>query len=259
MKSRIAFYLSNSLGLVAFFWPFIGAISNLDFSLIQSSSLAIVVAIFAISIVAFDLSAGLMDSKAVAIVGVMTALIAALRLLGAGAIGVEPMWFLLILTARVFGARLGYAMGALSMAVSAFLTGGVGPWLSFQMFAAGWVALGVGIIPRDLRGKLEISILAIYGAFSSFLFGLLMDLQLWPWLAGNLTQLSFSPDLGTSENVFRYLTFHFATALSWDIPRAITTSVLILIAGPAIVHSLRRAEGKIRVTSHEKVRVEPSR
>ncbi|MEY3094601.1 MAG: hypothetical protein RLZZ317_1104, partial [Actinomycetota bacterium] len=32
MKSRIAFYLSNSLGLVAFFWPFIGAISNLDFS-----------------------------------------------------------------------------------------------------------------------------------------------------------------------------------------------------------------------------------
>jgi energy-coupling factor transport system substrate-specific component len=41
------------------------------------------------------------------------------------------MFLLIILTGYVFGARVGFLMGALSLMVSALITGGVGPWLPF--------------------------------------------------------------------------------------------------------------------------------
>ena len=254
-KSRTLFALANLFGFLTFFWPFFDWLPGKELSTLQSSGLAMLISFNAILIIAFDLSAGLLDSKTVAIVGVMTALIASLRLLGAGAIGIEPMWFMLILTARIFGPRLGFSIGILAMGVSALLTGGIGPWLAFQMFAAGWIGIAVGIIPKSFRNKLELFALALYGVIASLVFGILMDLQLWPWLAGNLTQLSYDSNLGAVDNLGRFLSFHFATALSWDIPRAITTAILILIAGPAIVQSLRRAEAKISITSHARQQV----
>ena len=33
------------------------------------------------------------------------------------------------------------------------VTGGVGPWLPFQMLGASWVAMGAGLLPRDPRKK----------------------------------------------------------------------------------------------------------
>jgi len=49
------------------------------------------------------------------------------------------MWFVLILSARVFGPSFGFLLGALSMFLSALITGGFGPWLAYQSFAAGWI------------------------------------------------------------------------------------------------------------------------
>jgi energy-coupling factor transport system substrate-specific component len=36
------------------------------------------------------------------------------------------------------------------------------------------------------------------------------------------------------------VTFHFATAMAWDVPRAIFTSTLIAITGTAVLSALRR-------------------
>ena len=42
----------------------------------------------------------------------------------------------------------GFVLGALTMFASALITGGVGPWLPFQMFGAAWVGFFAGCLPR---------------------------------------------------------------------------------------------------------------
>ena len=43
------------------------------------------------------------------------------------------------------------------------------------------------------------------------------------------------------ENLHRFLVFTLATSLGWDIGRAVTTAVLVLITGKAVLGALRRA------------------
>lgn len=248
-----AIFLGNILGVIAFSWPLYLPESEFWNQSLDATWLAALLGALAIFLIVAQISAGLLDSKSVAIVSVLVALIAALRLLGAGAVGVEPMWFLLILASRVIGPQLGYSTAIISLLVSALLTGGIGPWLPFQIFAAGWIALGVHLIPREFSQRVEIALLALYGAFSSFLFGALMDLQLWPWLLGTDTQLSYSPGASIASNLERFIVFHFATAMAWDLPRAVITATLIAISGRAILSSLRRAQRRLAATSSWKL------
>jgi energy-coupling factor transport system substrate-specific component len=186
-------------------------------------------------------SSGALDSKTVALLAVMSALIAALRPMGTGAVGIEPMWFLLILTSRIFGPSFGFLLGVLSVFLSSFLTGGLGPWVAYQCFAAGWIGLGVALIPHRLRGTKEIAALVVYGIISAEFFGVAMDLQFWPWALGTDSQLSYLPGADFTENISRFFSYHFLSAMAWDIPRALFTSILIVIAGKPILQALRRA------------------
>jgi energy-coupling factor transport system substrate-specific component len=68
-----------------------------------------------------------------------------------------------------------------------------------------------------------------------------MDLQFWPWVLGSSTQLSYIPGGALSENFSRFITFHFASSMAWDIPRAILTSVLIAMTATPFLRALRRA------------------
>ena len=47
-----------------------------------------------------------------------------------------------------FGPRFGLLLGLTAMAVSAVITGGLGPWLPFQMLALGWMGAGAGWLGR---------------------------------------------------------------------------------------------------------------
>jgi energy-coupling factor transport system substrate-specific component len=182
-----------------------------------------------------------LGSKNVAFLGILSALVAALRPLGIGAIGIEPMWFALILASRAMGPTFGFLLGALSMLLSALLTGGIGPWLGYQVFAAALIGFGVGMIPSRIRGRLEIIILAIYGALAAEIFGIAMDLQFWPWALGGDTELSYRAGAPLSENLSHFISYHYLSALAWDLPRAIITVVLILVAGKPALNALRRA------------------
>lgn len=235
---RTAFVLSvaSLLSAAGFLWPFFFVGENLPQTQLffwgaVASSLVVVV---------LQISSQQLDAKSVALLGVLSALIAALRPLGAGAVGIEPMWFVLILSARVFGASFGFLLGMISMFVSALMTGGVGPWLGYQVFAAAWIGLLAGSLPKKTRGGYEILMLICYSIFAAGLFGILMDLQFWPWALGSNTQLSYLPNGDLSENVSRFITFHFATAMAWDVPRAIFTSTLIAFTGGAVLSALRR-------------------
>ena len=79
---------------------------------------------------------------------------------------------------------------------------------------------------------------------SAEFFGIAMDLQFWPWALGTDTQLSYLAGAPIAENLSRFVSYHFLSALAWDIPRAIFTATLISIAGSSILHTLRRAHTK---------------
>ena len=235
-RTTFVLCVASLLSAAGFLWPFFFVGKNLP----QTQLFFWGAVAFSLVVVVLQISSQQLDAKSVALLGVLSALIAALRPLGAGAVGIEPMWFVLILSARVFGASFGFLLGMISMFVSALMTGGVGPWLGYQVFAAAWIGLLAGSLPKKTRGGYEILMLICYSIFAAGLFGILMDLQFWPWALGSSTQLSYLPNGDLSENVARFITFHFATAMAWDVPRAIFTSTLIAFTGSAVLSALRR-------------------
>jgi len=239
-RTLIVLSFTSAISACGFLWPFLFNAKSVPLASIffwAASAFAIVLFII-------EISNESLDTKSIALLGVLTAIVAALRPLGAGAVGIEPMWFVLILSARVFGSSFGFILGLTSILTSALLTGGIGPWLGYQLFAAGWIGLFAGWLPKKLRGKPEIFLLVLYAIAASFIFGLLMDLQFWPWALGLETQLSYIPQGDIVTNLHRFIIFHFATSMAWDIPRAILTSVLIIISAPAILGALRRTKFK---------------
>ena len=240
-RSKVALLLVSTTVFAGFTWPFyVQSQSSAHFA--QYFFWAAVPA--SIFLLIAQLSDSGLDAKSVALLGTLAALLAALRPLGAGAVGLEPMWFLLILAARVFGSAFGFLLGVLGMLASALLTGGFGPWLAYQLFAAGLVGLFAGSFPARIKGRAEIFLLIFIAVLASLIFGLLMDLQFWPWALGGDTQLSYLPGAPIWENLNRFITFHFLSSMAWDIPRAVLTSTLIVITAPAVLSALRRTRTK---------------
>ena len=71
------------------------------------------------------------------------------------------------------GPSFGFASGALTMLLSAVLTAGLGPWLPYQMLAAGWVGMGAGYVGRiSGRGSSPktIAALSLYGCAAGFAY-----------------------------------------------------------------------------------------
>jgi energy-coupling factor transport system substrate-specific component len=196
--------------------------------------------VLVLAVLLAEVADGGIDAKALAMLGVLSAVGAALRPLGAGTAGVETMFFLVVLAGRVFGAGFGFALGCTSLFASALLTGGVGPWLPYQMFGCAWVGLGAGLLP-PARGRKELALLAVYGAVSAFAYGFMLNLSFWPFALGDDTALSFVPGDAVVSNLHRYVVFDATTSLGWDTGRAVTNGVLILVAGRPILAALRRS------------------
>ena len=234
------------VGVLAFCWPLLIAPGS---ALGQSATAPLILAVvLAASLVVtlVAVSDGGMDVRAVAMLGVLSAVGALLRPVAAGTGGVESVFVLLVLGARVFGPGFGFLLGVATMFASAMLTGGVGPWLPYQMLAAGWVGLGAGLLPdrigrRELRGIGELVLLAVYGAVAAVGYGLVMNLSYWPFLAGAGTGISFVAGGPLAENVPRFLTYSVVTSLPWDLARAVTTVVGVAVLGHVLLVTLRRA------------------
>ena len=238
-RSGLVIALASFVGLVSFLWPFV-----VDARRIGASDTAPVIfgllLLLVLAVLVAQISEGGIDSKALAMLGVLSAANAALRPLGAGTAGIETVFFLLVLAGRALGPGFGFTLGCTSLFASALVTGGVGPWLPYQMFGCAFIGLGAGLLPRA-GGRLEMVMLASYGAASAFLFGFLLNLSFWPFSIDASTRLSYLPGAAASVNLHRYLLFDAATSLGWDAGRAVTTTACILVAGPAVLAALRRA------------------
>ncbi len=254
MLKRTSFMLLpvSILGLFSFTWPLF--LPDLDNSFLHGDNAKYVAALLlpvALLLFLIEINHGALDARAVALLGVFSAIISALRLVGAGAIGIEPIWFFLILVGRVFGPSFGFTLGVISIFISGLISGGIGPWLAFQMLAGAWVAMFAGLLPKRITGKMEIFLLTLYAVIATQVFGILMNLQLWPWLLGTDTQLSFVAGDSVLANLHRFFIFHVATSLAWDIPRAVFTVILIITTATPILVTLKRAKIKLSTKTSE--------
>lgn len=257
------FVVASAIGLLAFSWPFLApfiAIPHGGFVTLA----ALVATAAAISLLGLSFS-GLGDSRVLALVGVLAALAAAARLFSAGAGGIEFIFVVVILAGRALGPRAGFAVGALGLVVSSMMWGGFGPWTPFQALAIGWVGASAGLIPAALKAfpRLEVGVLAICGAVSSYLFGALMNLWFWPLAIGSGTSISLAEDEGVWANLGRFMVYCLTTStLTWDSVRAVTTVVTLALIGLPALKALRRVsavrglDGEVlglRVMEHERV------
>jgi energy-coupling factor transport system substrate-specific component len=232
--------VASALGLVAFTWPlFVDPVGSENLAHSGDAPWIFLVLLpLLFAVIVAELAEGALDAKAVALLGVLAACGAALRLPG-GVTGFEPMFFLFIPAGRVFGRGFGFVLGAVTMFASALITGGVGPWLPFQMFGAAWVGFFAGCLP-PARGRAELVLLATYGFVAGLVYGLLLNMWFWPYGVSAGSDLSFVPGAGLAENLRRFWAFHLATSLGWDLPRAVMNAVLVLALGAPVLAALRR-------------------
>ena len=238
-RSVAMLVLASGIGLVAFLWPFVVAPRRFGSS--ETAPLMFgVLLVLVLAVVLAEVADGGIDAKALAMLGVLSAVTAALRPLDAGTAGVELVFFVLVLAGRVYGPGFGFVLGCTSLFASALITGGVGPWLPYQMFGCAWVGLLAGLLPR-VRGRVEVLMLAVYGALSGYLFGILLDLSFWPFSLDPHSSIAYLPGAPFATQWHRFLVFDATTSLGWDTGRAITNFVCICLAGPAVLAILRRA------------------
>lgn len=181
-------------------------------------------------------------AKSTALLGVLVAIDATLRLVPT-LLGASPIFPLILLTGYVFGASMGFQMGALTLLVSAFLTGGIGPWLPFQMIVAGWVGLTAGWIPRSIEERYRRWALLGLGAFWGFGYGAIMNLWSWPFAAPGLSEdagLYWNASLDAAESVSHYSQFYLVTSAGYDLFRAVANVLILLVIGPSVVATLER-------------------
>lgn len=273
MKSRLlnlALYLASILtGLLALLYPFLlpalasgketGGMRSgeMPFMMMLLLGLCLLVLLYEVQGQSSG-SASRPAAAMIALLGVLVAINSALRFLETaipGPGGFTPIFFLIILTGYVFGGRFGFLMGALTLLVSALVTGGVGPWLPSQMFTAGWVGMSAGLLRPLVRTldssgsggtrirkspiSLEILLLSAFGLLWGFLYGAIMNLWEWPFIAGPQTQ-SWAPGISLITTLQHYGVFYLATSLVWDVIGAIGNVLLLLAFGAPTLRALRR-------------------
>jgi len=238
--------LASLLGLWAFLSPFFTPETRGEMT-INNAHLNDAPLIFALLfglcllVIVASLETRELNSQFVAVLGVLVAINATLRLIP-GLAGFSAVFFLPILCGYVFGADFGFLLGALSLLLSAFITSGVGPWLPFQMFAAGWSGMVSGWLPRfKHHPRLELGLLIGWGSASGFLFGAVMNLWFWPFMIASPDGLdAWTPGIGLLETLTHYGIFYVATSLWWDAARALGNMLLLLLVGVPILRLLRR-------------------
>ncbi len=255
-RSALILAAASVAGLLAFGWPLLVRTAPAAATQQAQSPLLFLIIVPVLLIVTVtQLIDGGLDSKALAMLGVLSAVNAALRPISAGTAGIELVFFLLILAGRVFGPGFGFLLGCSSLFASALLTAGVGPWLPFQMLAAGWIGLGAGMLPRRIfdrtvRGRWEIALLAGYGVIAAYGYGLLLNLSYWPFALSvgfGEPGLAYVAGAPVAENLQHFVVFTLLTSTAgWDTGRALTNVAAIVLLGPGVLEVLRRAARRAR-------------
>lgn len=248
----VALYLlAGIIGILALIYPFVavaatnnsaGASTALTTPLLTTLLISLCLAVLLV-----ELQGQAAGAKTVAALGILVAATATLRFIEVaipGPAGFSPIFAPIILGGYVFGARFGFLLGAMTLLVSALMTAGVGPWLPYQMFTAGWVGLTAGWLPHLKRGRGELFLLLGFAFVWGFLYGAIMNLYTWPYFAGD-SATTWTPGVGVADTIRRYAAFYVATSLLWDSAAAVGNVILILALGLPTVKALDRFQSRM--------------
>ena len=196
--------------------------------------------------------------KLQALLGVLVAINATLRFAETaipGPAGFSPIFFLIVLTGYAYGGHFGFLMGALTLLVSALITGGVGPWLPYQMLTAGWVGLTAPLcrLPVHLahaQGRWpERVVLTAFSVLWGFAYGFIINLWFWPFMVGPGSQ-AWQAGLSLWETVQRYLAFYVTTSLLWDVARAAGNFIIMALFAMPVLKALQRFQRRFAFSYH---------
>jgi energy-coupling factor transport system substrate-specific component len=239
----LAYVLIAAVGVAAFLYPFWlpqSALAN-DAHSGDAPLVAALVGALVVGAIGLEVRNGTMNGATVALLGVLSASAGVMRLFALPG-GGNGIFFLVILAGAAFGPRFGLLLGLCAMAVSAVITGGIGPWLPFQMLALGAMGASAGLVGRatkNLGPGVEVAALVVFGWAWGFLYGAIMNLWFWPFVIGQ-GPLAWHPGLTVGETLHRYWSFYLVTSLGWDAAGALTNAVLIALTGRALLRSMRR-------------------
>jgi len=243
LRPAAVYALMLVVGMAAFLYPFwLPAEAFPDQAHGGDAPLvAALIGTLVVGAVALEVRRGTMNGATVAVLGVLSAFAGLLRLVDLPGNN-AGLLFLVVLAGAAFGPRFGLLLGICAMATSAVITGGIGPWLPFQMLALGWMGGAAGLLGRvtaRLDPRLEVAALTAYGWGWSFVYGAIMNLWSWPFLRGD-GPTSWRPGLGFTGTLEHYWSFYVATSFGWDAATALCNALLIALTGSAVLRTLRR-------------------
>jgi energy-coupling factor transport system substrate-specific component len=229
------------LGLALFVVPFVGPdiAGDAGYLPLLGASIAAVLVLLLV-----EAGSRRLDSRRFALLAAIAAIDAALRMsLVNGIGGFSPVFFLILCSGYVFGPSFGFLVGSVSLLVSAFATGGVGPWLPYEMFAAGWVGAVAGIVGAGRSGlpsRRDLVVLAATGVGLGFLYGAATDVYDWGAFYRGSPGLGWVPGMGPGPAVSRFIKFYIATSLGWDSFRAAGNAVMVALLGAPVLAAMAR-------------------
>lgn len=248
LLSVVIYLVASGIGVACFLYPFFTPLASNQQAANHSPLFTTLALFLCLVVLLYEVQGSTVDVRLIALLGMLIAINSVLRFIEVampGPGGFSPIFFLIILTGYVFGGRFGFLMGALTMVVSALITGGVGPWLPGQMFGAGWVGLSAPLclpIARrfGLQGRAgECLVLMGFGALWGLLYGAILNLWFWPFFAGSANQ-SWTPGVSLVDTLRHYGVFYLVTSLAWDLGCSLGNVVLIGVLGRPTLRVLRR-------------------
>lgn len=230
-------------GIVLFLWPFLAA-SAPSTGAAVSLALGTVVAFAAVESLTRRL-----DSRRFALLASIAALDAALRLILVNGIGgFSPIFFLILVAGYVFGPSFGFLAGAISLLASALVTGGIGPWLPYQVFACGWVGAIAGVAGARRHGAYgwrDVVALGVVAVITGFLFGALLDVWDWTTFYRGAPGYGYVAGASPGDLLNRFGRFYVATSAWWDSFRAIGDVIAVIVLGLPFMAALGRIRNRL--------------
>jgi energy-coupling factor transport system substrate-specific component len=228
----------TAAGAALFLWPFTG-LGAPGTAAAAAVSIGCVVVLVAVETMSRRL-----DSRGLAVIAAIAAIDSALRLaLVSGVGGFSPMFLLILCAGYAMGAEFGFLCGATALLVSALVTAGVGPWLPYEMIAAGWVGAVAGLAGASRRGRTpqrrDVLLLAIVGIVTGFAYGAVMDVWDWTFFRG-AADFGYVPGLHAVDTALRFGHFYLATSLVYDCFRAVGNAVLVALLAAPVLGALAR-------------------
>ncbi len=234
---------ASIIGAALFVWPFI--LSGLPDPLVAISlALGCLAALGAV-----EATTRRLDTRRFALLAAIAGIDAVLRLvLATGIAGFSPIFFLILVAGYVYGPQFGFICGATSLLVSAVATGGVGPWLPYEMFGCAWTGVAAGIAGLRRHGapsRRDVLVLAAVGVVMGFVYGALLDVWDWTTFYRGTPGIGFLSGAAPLPLLRRFAGFYLATSAVWDSIRALGNALALAILGGPVMAGMWRLRERL--------------